>query len=289
MAKTLEKTEIPAFIALIDWIKEEWERQEQNSEKTEADLHKEIYLYPSINNVSRSERTISRAFRLRDKLKNENTKKLTKPDRVTLNILTRFYVEYSNECDTKTVPKTFDKFINHEYFSENIKSHYQNNKVNETTINALFDETIEKESDIVDNDITALDFQTKNAPITNTTRGNTTIKELIFDNKKSILFTTLSLIVIIGIYKTTFRRVTIRSNQNLNITVFKINEENQKTEIGKLNSQNSYTIDLKLFLGRTQLYYYSTEDGYGEEFSGSEIIAVPPFWKPMEPIILSKI
>lgn len=107
--------------------------------------------------------------------------------------------------------------------------------------------------------------------------------------RKLAIYLALLLLVFMSTYAITFRKVTISSNQNLNITIFKVDDENNKTELGKLNSLNNHTLNVKLFIGETQLYYYSTDDGFGKEFPGSETVKIFPFWKSMPTIVLSKI
>ncbi len=276
----LKKEEIPTFIYLVNAINKEWKRSNPNG--SDSKLAKLISDQDSLEGDSRSQRTIKRALNLEKKLTGKNVEDYGLPDRITLEILSCYYFDVNHLKRFKNIAKEYP---------DEIKTHFEKTDIKKDIIDSIFLPD-EKENDTVNNK-TSLDTQVKNTDITNkvpkANSRDTIVKRFIRNRKKTVLLLMISLAVLAGIYKTTFRKVSIHSNQNLNITVFKIDDESQKTELGKLNSQNNYTLEIKLVIGKTQLYYFSTDDGYGEEYPGIETIEIPPFWKSIQPIVLSKI
>ncbi len=264
---SLNKDQLPGFIYLIDTIL-------KDSGKTEDNIYKEIAAWDSPNEKTRDFQAFFRAFKLRAYLKQDEvtTKKLNKPSIITLNILTSYYFEGKN-------PVHFKDFI--EQYYDPIQSYYQENKPLDYIIDTVF-ETKKKESD---NIVSKQDLTTSQTEIT----PNTRLKPINTKKKKILVpFFIVVAMCFFGYHLLSKRTVEITSNQEKEIAVF-IYSNNKLKELGKLTEANNYILKTRLQKGKLELYFYSTQDKDGKEYPGAEIIEVLPIWKPMDPVVLSKI
>lgn len=210
------------------------------------------------------------------------SKNITSTDEETIKEIVKLVFKKASEGLGKPTKNALSEFLS--------KLHENNDDlfyVSKKTFERLYDKYINKREGISSPDNTTIDFLCIYLGYENYLNFVTKHKKK--PKRKLVLYLVMLLLISTGFYNITFRNVTISSNQNLNITVFKIDENNVKTELGKLDNLNNHTLNLKLFIGETELYYYATDDGFGEEFPGSEIIKTLPFWKPMPIITLSKI
>ncbi|WP_299218697.1 hypothetical protein [uncultured Aquimarina sp.] len=178
--------------------------------------------------------------------------------------------EIEGRIDSKTIKRVYEKFIEGK----------EKGGPSEVTINYLT-QYLGYEN--------YLDFIEKSR---NSIKDIHITKETAKTSKKRV-FKTMALIisilfVVILITFSFFRRVPITSKQEKEIVVFLIDENNQ-TELGKLSKKNGYQFYTWLSTGKAELYYYSIEDNDGKEYPGAEMIEILPFWKEMNPIILSKL
>lgn len=271
---SLNKDQLPGFIYLIDTIL-------KDSGKTEDNIYKEIAAWNSPNEKTRNFQAFFRAFKLRAYLKQDKvtTKKLTKPSAVTLNILTSYYFEGQNLVH-------FKDFI--EEYHDTIQSYYEENKPLDYIIDTIFETKKESYEPLKEPNILSSQNSTTNQ---NEITSHITLEPIDTNKKRkkilvSFLFAVLS--CFFGYKVLSKRTVEITSNQKKEIVVF-IYSNNKLKELGKLTKANNYILRTKLQKGKSELYFYSTQDKDGKEYPGADIIEVLPIWEPMNPIILSKI